>query len=89
MEKIIYEEHPNDNTLEVYALIGAENQYICKLCGGYGEYEDDGPKGCNLCNSRLIPFKDKDGKLQTADWGDEIIKDEMGKLTLKRNHRYD
>lgn len=81
MEKIIYEDRQNDNTLEVYAFIGIENQYTCELCGGYREYEDDGPKGCNLCNSRLIPFKDRDGKLQTADWGDEIIKDEMAFVT--------
>ena len=90
MENIIYEEHPNDNTTEVYEFIGSENEYICELCGGSGEYEDDyGPKGCLLCSSRLIPFKDKNGDFQTADWGDEILKDENGGLTLKRNHRYE
>lgn len=89
MNSIIYKEHPNDNTREVYAFIEKENEYVCTLCDGSGEYEGEyGHKGCNLCNSRLIPFIDKDGKIQTADWGDEIIKDSSGKLTLKKNNRY-
>ena len=75
---------------EIYEFIGKENEYVCTVCDGSGEYEGEyGPQGCNLCNSRLIPFIDKDGKMQTADLCDEIIKDDSGKLTLKQNHRYD
>lgn len=71
---IIYQEWSNDNTDEIREFIGGEFA-DCKLCGDSGEYETEyGPKGCNECNSRLLPFIDRNGQRVTLDWGDKVIK---------------
>ena len=60
-----------DNCTEVMNFVGEQPE--CKVCGGSGEYESEyGPKGCNPCNSRLVPFVDHSGKTVYADWGDTI-----------------
>lgn len=69
-----------DNTEQVIAFIGEHNIPECKTCGGNGEYEtDNGPVGCPLCNSRLIPFIDANGVEQHLDWG-ETVQNVNGKL---------
>ena len=87
--RITYQCYPEpDNTKEIEAFVGGF--WECTTCGGYGEYESGhGPVGCDLCNSRLLPFVDSRGKVVMADWGDEIVKDENGGLRLIQNHLYD
>lgn len=66
-----------DNCDQVKAFIGYQPE--CSLCGGSGEYETEyGPKGCNPCSSRLVPFVDHTGKMVYADWGDTIERQENG-----------
>lgn len=84
MEQITYKRgdwpESYDNTKEVCAFIGP--QPPCPICGGFGEYEDNGPKGCSPCNSRLIFFQDVRGDRVGADWGDVIQKAPDGGLML-------
>jgi hypothetical protein len=83
MQQITYNRHP-DNTKQIEEFVGGF--WVCDKCGGYGEYEGEyGPIGCGLCNSRLLPFVDRYGKVVTADWGDVIVKDETG-LWLDQKH---
>jgi hypothetical protein len=65
-----------DNVKEVLAFLG--DQPPCPVCGGYGEYEDNGPKACMPCVSRVVAFIDSTGKRVYADWGDTITCDEKG-----------
>lgn len=75
-----------DNTKKVVEFIGAD-AYKCPTCGGSGEYEaEDGPHGCNLCNSRLLAFVDANGNMKTVDWGEYIGRDEHGLHKLKVLH---
>ena len=87
MERIQYRE-PNyaagvmDNSAEVVKFIGRENLYDCPKCHELGEYDTEcGPRGCQLCNSRLIAFNGKNG-VEFADWGDWIERNETGKCTI-------
>lgn len=83
--KITYTAYPNDNTRDVIDFINDAN-YQCHICGGFGEYETDyGPVGCNLCNSRLIPFIDYEGKLQTLDWNESVERKEDGLHKIENN----
>jgi hypothetical protein len=76
------------NIKEIEEFVGGF--WKCTICGGSGEYEGEyGPVSCGLCNSRLLPFIDGNGKLVMADWGDDIVKDENGKLRLIENHLND
>ena len=77
---IKYESNP-DNSHNVYQFIGPQPE--CELCGGYGEYESDGPKPCYECLSRLIPFIDYKGDRVTAEWGDFIVRRGNGLHLLK------
>ena len=78
MPIITYE--PN-NTQRVLDFIG--KQPPCPVCGDYGEYDGEyGPIACPVCNSRLIPFVNSDGKRVYADWEDSILKDSGGHLRL-------
>ena len=81
MERSITYTRDPDNTRKVYEFIGEQPK--CPVCGGYGEYEDNGPKGCMECNSRLIAFMDVNGKRTLADWDDTIIRDINGGLRLE------
>jgi len=73
-----------DNCTEVVAFVGPQPK--CTVCGGSGEYESEyGPKGCNPCNSRLIPFVDHAGKTAYADWGDTIERREDGLHLIPEN----
>ncbi len=81
MSEIRYEYDPKtgvDTTQQVIEFIG-DDAYVCPVCGGYGEYEGEyGPQGCMLCCSRLIPFVDADGKMQTLDWGESVRREPDG-----------
>ena len=85
MEYIEYTSNP-DNCSDVIVFIGATAQ--CDLCDGYGEYEtESGPRSCNECMSRLIPFIDEDGNRVTADRGDRIVRTERGLKLIKPEER--
>ena len=77
------------NVKEIEEFVGGF--WECTTCFGTGEYEDEQGfvRGCQLCNSRLLPFIDGNGEVVMADWGDEIVKDENGKLRLIENHLND
>ena len=75
IDRIKYTRDP-DNCQQVIAFVGEVPP--CPVCNGDGEYEDNGPKGCKPCNSRLIPFVDHNGKRKLADWGDSIERREDG-----------
>lgn len=75
ISKIKYTRDP-DNCSEVSDFVGEVSP--CPVCNDYGEYEDNGPKGCNPCNSRLVPFEDYSGIRQYADWGDTIERHNYG-----------
>lgn len=82
LKQITYKRTP-DNTRAVLDFIGPVPP--CPICGDYGEYEGEyGPKGCNPCNSRLIPFINVDGQRDYLDWDETIEKDINGGL-LKVN----
>ncbi len=72
-----------DNAEAVLAFIGEQPK--CPDCGGYGEYETEhGPKGCNECCSRLIPFIDFQGHRVGADWGDTIERRQDGLHLIRK-----
>lgn len=67
-----YEKKTPGNCLDVKNFIGPVPP--CPICNDYGEYEDDGPRGCDACNSRCLPLIDYSGKRVFADWGDILVK---------------
>lgn len=75
MDSITYTQEPC-NYLEVEAFIGKIP--VCPICNGYGEYEDNGPHGCQACESRCIPLVDYTGTRLHADWGETIVRKEDG-----------
>ncbi len=84
MSMILYTSRP-DNCREVVEFIGGIA--ACPLCNNTGEYESEyGPKGCNECNSRLIPFIDANGNRVTADWDDYIERREDGLHLIRICH---
>lgn len=49
----------------------------CETCGGSGEYETEyGPRGCGLCNSRLVPVRTQSGESIDMDYGDIAVIDD-------------
>jgi hypothetical protein len=89
MQSIIYtyKNKVGGNSSEILKFIG--NQPPCPICNDYGEYEDNGPKGCSLCNSRLIQFVNKSGNRVMADYGDTIVKYDDGTLDLIQGDDYE
>lgn len=80
-DRITYTSRP-DNCRAVVEFIGPVPE--CPTCGGYGEYETEyGSRGCNECNSRLIPYIDQAGRRQYVDWGDTLIRTENGLQVIK------
>lgn len=67
---------------ELRAFLDA-HLWTCPTCGGTWEYEDDGPHGCQPCNSRLVFFVDQDGETQSLDYGDSVIIED-GAATISR-----
>lgn len=66
----------SDNCFDVVAFVAPQPK--CSTCGGTGEYEGEyGPRGCGLCNSRLIPIFTQEPNLY-VDWGDTVIKYDDG-----------
>jgi hypothetical protein len=72
---IVYTSSP-DNCREVAKFIG--DVPPCPICQDHGEYEDNGPRGCQPCNSRCLPLVDYRGKRVYVDWGDRIERQEDG-----------
>jgi hypothetical protein len=59
---------------KLFNTIASQFKRKCTTCGGTGEYESEqGPKGCNLCNSRLYPVITVDGRHFDLDYGDTLI----------------
>jgi hypothetical protein len=86
--EITYTRRP-DNSLDVVQFVTATGDPdalpVCCVCDGFGEYEDElGPRGCHLCNSRLIRIRTSDGQLVDVDWGDTVINDGAGRLSVRR-----
>ena len=71
--RITYNKTP-DNTKDVVSFIGPVPP--CPTCNNYGEYETEEGflRGCNPCNSRLLPFINAEGKRDYIDWGETIEK---------------
>lgn len=75
----------SDGSKQTREFIG-DKWYKCPACGETGEYEtENGPVGCNLCNSRLLPFVNDCGKVEYADWDDVIIRTEAGLRLIKNS----
>ena len=64
-------QYTGSNDRDVEAFVGAQPK--CPVCGGTGEYEQDGPRGCQPCNSRLFIIRSQTPKLY-ADYGDWIVR---------------
>lgn len=85
MTSITYEfpDYPaglTDNAADVLKFIGPQS--VCNTCGGRGEYEGpNGPTGCQPCCSRLIRVDTTSG-VDYADWGDSIMRNDDGTLTV-------
>jgi hypothetical protein len=89
--EITYTAEP-DNCRDVIQFVSnlgdPEMLPVCDTCGGYGEYETNyGPRGCDLCNSRLIRVCDPESdQIFDVDWGDTIVHDGRGHLSVRRGN---
>lgn len=80
--QITYTSDP-DNCREVFAFVAPQPK--CSTCNGYGEYETEyGPRGCNLCCSRLVPIFENtvSGHQEYVDWGDTVVREADGRLRV-------